>query len=40
VRTGVLDFLLQASANPTKPYTLVLDEMNLSHPEQYLAPLL
>lgn len=40
VRTGVLDFLLQASANPTKPYTLILDEMNLSHPEQYLAPLL
>jgi 5-methylcytosine-specific restriction endonuclease McrBC GTP-binding regulatory subunit McrB len=33
VRTGVLDFLLQASANPTKPYTLILDEMNLSHPE-------
>lgn len=40
VRTGVLDFLLQASANPSKPYTLILDEMNLSHPEQYLAPLL
>ena len=40
VRTGVLDFLLQASSNPSKPYTLVLDEMNLSHPEQYLAPLL
>lgn len=40
VRTGVLDFLLQASADPSKPYILVLDEMNLSHPEQYLAPLL
>ncbi len=40
VRTGVLDFLLQANTNPSKPYTLVLDEMNLSHPEQYLAPLL
>lgn len=40
VRTGVLDFLLQANANPTKPYTLILDEMNLSHPEQYLAPML
>jgi 5-methylcytosine-specific restriction protein B len=40
IRTGVLDFLLQASANPSRPYTLVLDEMNLSHPEQYLAPLL
>lgn len=40
VRTGVLDFLLQASGDPSKPYILVLDEMNLSHPEQYLAPLL
>ncbi|WP_172736359.1 McrB family protein [Pseudomonas sp. Irchel s3h17] len=40
VRTGVLDFLLRASSNPSKPYTLILDEMNLSHPEQYLAPLL
>ncbi|WP_181118324.1 McrB family protein [Pseudomonas japonica] len=40
VRTGVLDFLLQASSDPSKPYILVLDEMNLSHPEQYLAPLL
>lgn len=40
VRTGVLDFLLQASSDPSKPYVLVLDEMNLSHPEQYLAPLL
>lgn len=40
VRTNVLDFLLQASSDPTKPYVLVLDEMNLSHPEQYLAPLL
>lgn len=35
-----LDFLLRASADPSRPYTLVLDEMNLSHPEQYLAPLL
>ncbi|WP_270922669.1 McrB family protein [Pseudomonas aeruginosa] len=40
VRTKALDFLLRASANPSRPYTLVLDEMNLSHPEQYLAPLL
>ena len=40
VRTGVLDFLLRASADPSRPYTLILDEMNLSHPEQYLAPLL
>lgn len=40
VRTRFLDFLLQASSDPGRPYTLVLDEMNLSHPEQYLAPLL
>ncbi|WP_248767242.1 hypothetical protein [Pseudomonas sp. MWU12-2345] len=40
VRTRVLDFILQAASDPTRPYTLVLDEMNLSHPEQYLAPFL
>ncbi|WP_135308544.1 hypothetical protein [Pseudomonas nabeulensis] len=40
VRTRFLDFLLQASSAPGRPYTLVLDEMNLSHPAQYLAPLL
>lgn len=40
VRTGFLDFLLQAHADPDRPYTALLDEMNLSHPEQYLAPLL
>ncbi|WP_419735665.1 McrB family protein [Pseudomonas sp. COR18] len=40
VRTRVLDFVLQAASDPTRPYTLVLDEMNLSHPEQYLAPFL
>lgn len=40
VRTEFLNFLLLASGNPSKPYTVVLDEMNLSHPEQYLAPLL
>lgn len=40
VRTGFLDFLLRASADPDRAYTVVLDEMNLSHPEQYLAPLL
>lgn len=40
VRTGFLDFLLRASGDPSRPYTVVLDEMNLSHPEQYLAPLL
>lgn len=40
VRTGFLDFLLRASGDPSRPYTVVFDEMNLSHPEQYLAPLL
>lgn len=40
VRTGFLDFLLQAHSDPDRPYTVLLDEMNLSHPEQYLAPLL
>lgn len=40
MRTGFLDFLLRAAGDPARPYTLVLDEMNLSHPEQYLAPLL
>lgn len=40
VRTGFLDFLLRAHGDPDHPYTVLLDEMNLSHPEQYLAPLL
>jgi len=40
VRTAFLEFLLRASANPTRPYVVILDEMNLSHPEQYMAPLL
>lgn len=40
VRTAFVDFLLRASADSERPYTVVLDEMNLSHPEQYLAPLL
>jgi hypothetical protein len=40
VRTDFLGFLLQASNDPNRPYTVVLDEINLSHPEQYLAPLL
>jgi MoxR-like ATPase len=39
-RTAFLNFLLQASADPTHAYVAVLDEMNLSHPEQYFAPLL
>jgi hypothetical protein len=35
-----LDILLQAAADPERPYVVILDEMNLSHPEQYLAPVL
>lgn len=40
VRTPVLEFLRRAVAEPDRPYVLILDEMNLSRPEQYLAPLL
>lgn len=40
VRTPFLEFLLLAAGDPTRPYIVVLDEMNLSHPEQYMAPLL
>ncbi|RCW69221.1 McrB family protein [Pseudorhodoferax soli] len=35
-----LELLLRAAADPENPYVAVLDEMNLSHPEQYLAPVL
>ncbi|RDK09137.1 restriction endonuclease [Cupriavidus lacunae] len=35
-----LELLLRAAENPSQPYVVVLDEMNLSHPEQYLAPIL
>ncbi|MCC8402004.1 hypothetical protein LJ655_08875 [Paraburkholderia sp. MMS20-SJTN17] len=35
-----LELLLRAVNDPARPYLVVLDEMNLSHPEQYLAPLL
>ncbi len=40
VRTEFLEFLLAAALHPGEPFVAVLDEMNLSHPEQYLAPLL
>lgn len=40
IRTPFLEFLLSASAAPANPFTVVLDEMNLSRPEQYLAPIL
>ncbi|MBE0548542.1 MAG: hypothetical protein IH627_13025 [Rubrivivax sp.] len=35
-----LDLLLRAAEDPERPYVAILDEMNLSHPEQYLAPVL
>lgn len=35
-----LELLLDAVNNPDTPYVAILDEMNLSHPEQYLAPIL
>ena len=38
--TEFLRFLVRATENPAQPHVCVLDEMNLSHPEQYLAPIL
>jgi 5-methylcytosine-specific restriction protein B len=38
--TQFLKILLNAHANPTKPHFAILDEMNLAHPELYLAPIL
>jgi 5-methylcytosine-specific restriction enzyme B len=40
MRTGFLDFVLEARSDQSRPYVVLLDEMNLSHPEQYLAPIL
>jgi hypothetical protein len=40
VRPPLLDFLLRATRHPDQPFTVILDEMNLSHPEQYFAPVL
>ena len=40
VKAEFLRFLIRASENTTVPHVCVLDEMNLSHPEQYLAPVL
>lgn len=37
---GALDLMLAASADPFKPYFLILDEMNLSHVERYFADVL
>jgi hypothetical protein len=38
--TQFLDLLLRAHNNPTKPHFVILDEMNLAHPELYLANVL
>lgn len=35
-----LDFLLRAARYPDQAFIVILDEMNLSHPEQYFAPVL
>lgn len=35
--TRILDLLLAATAQPTKPFFMILDEMNLSHVERYFA---
>ena len=38
--TQFLNLLLRASKNIGQPHVVILDEMNLSHPEQYFAPIL
>jgi hypothetical protein len=38
--SGVLDLILRANQQPTLPYFLILDEMNLSHVERYFADFL
>ena len=35
-----LELVLRAAADPGRVYVAILDEMNLSHPEQYFAPIL
>jgi 5-methylcytosine-specific restriction protein B len=37
---GVLEFMLQAADDPSQPYVLLLDEMNLAHVERYFADVL
>jgi len=37
---GALSLILQAAKNPSQPYFLILDEMNLSHVERYFADFL
>ena len=38
--TGILDLLLDATVDPSLPFFLILDEMNLSHVERYFADFL
>jgi len=38
--TPILDLLLRANESPSLPFFLILDEMNLSHVERYLADFL
>ena len=38
--TPVLDVILRANADNSRPYFLILDEMNLSHVERYFADML
>lgn len=38
--SGVLKLILDATADPGKPYFLILDEMNMSHVERYFADFL
>lgn len=37
---GTLDLILNSIADPSRPYFLILDEMNLSHVERYFADFL
>lgn len=38
--SGALDLLINAQNDPSKPYFLILDEMNMSHVERYFADFL
>ena len=38
--TGILQLILQANNDPSHPYFIILDEMNLSHVERYFADFL
>jgi hypothetical protein len=38
--SGALDIILRAAKDPSRPYFLILDEMNLSHVERYFSDIL